>query len=116
MLKSALLSKPVKPSNPVYKLLSQLFFDVNDFLQRIDEKMDSLSEKVATEFIMPMVQDLSDLISVIAVYLEGTKGFKGALLMQENEDDVKETVSLVQESFNDIKSQYQYLVMEAAEA
>ena len=116
MLKSALLNKPVKQSHPIFKQVTLLFADVNAFLQRIDERLDSLSKKIAAEFILPMVQDLNNLISVVAVYLEGMKSSKGAQLMQENEEDVKETVSLVQESFDNIKSQYQSLVADTAEA
>lgn len=116
LLKRTLLNKPLKISHPVYQQLSMLFEEVNKLLHLIDNQVDTLNEKVAIDFFMPMVRDLNDLVGVIGIHIEGMKSQKGSLLLQQNEAEVEETVSLVKESFDQIKAQYYCLVKDTEEA
>ena len=106
MLKSALLSKPVKKSHPFFQRFTALFERINHLLTRIDACIDSISEALATKYLLPMVNDLNELLSVSGVYLTGLKSQKGSQLANDNEDEINSTLELIEKAVMDISQQF----------
>ncbi|WP_338853844.1 hypothetical protein WE348_21565 (plasmid) [Alteromonas macleodii] len=106
MLKSALLSKPVKTSHPFFQRFTALFERINHLLTRIDDCIGSISEALATKYFLPMVNDLNELLSVSGVYLNGLKSHKGSQLAADNEDEITSTLELIEKAVMDISQQF----------